>query len=39
MGMENVRVNFSVLEELSNGTEDGNFVLEMVCHKCTAVAV
>jgi len=39
MGMENVQVNFSVLEELSNDTEDGNFVLEMVCRKRTAVAV
>jgi hypothetical protein len=39
MGMENVRVNFSVLEELSNDTEDGNFVPEMVCRKRTAAAV
>jgi hypothetical protein len=33
MGMENVPVNFSVLEELSNDTEDGNFVPESVCRK------
>jgi len=39
MVMENVHVNFSVLEELSNDTEDGNFVLEMVCRERTAVAV
>jgi hypothetical protein len=36
MGMENVRVIFSVLEELSNDTEDGSFVPEILC---TAVAV
>jgi hypothetical protein len=39
MGMENVHVNFSVLEELSNDTEDENFVPEMVGRKRTAVAV
>jgi hypothetical protein len=39
MGMENVHVNFSVLEELSNDTEDGNFVTEMVRRKRTTVAV
>lgn len=39
MGMENFNVNFSVLEELSNDTEDGNFVPEMACRKRTPVAV
>jgi hypothetical protein len=39
MGMEHILANFSVLEELSNDTEDGNFVPEMVCRERTATAV
>jgi hypothetical protein len=39
MGMENFTVNFSVLEERSNDTEDGNFVPEGVCRSRTTVAV
>lgn len=39
IGMGNVTVNFSVLEELSNDTEDENFVPESVCRSRTTVAV